>query len=72
MGCLPTLRPLFNKSKLDYRHPYQIPDDTRALTDRRFGNKIQKTTSIDLKVSGVSFGDSHIDGQLAWDVEDRG
>lgn len=71
VGCLPTLRPLFNRSKLDRPRPYQIEDDTYVLTDRHNGIKMGNITSIHPNVSRVSSGDGHLDEQIAWDVEDR-
>lgn len=69
VGCLPTLRPLFNRSKLDRTRSYQKQEDTHVLTNREMDQKIRKTTTIDMDVAAVSSDDSRSVEDNAWGVE---
>lgn len=75
VGCLPTLRPLFNRSKTDRTRPWNKQEDTYVLTDPQSNHKIRKTTSIEMDISGdsgVSSSNLHaMPYKNAWDMESR-
>lgn len=52
VGCFPTLRPLFNKKKIDQRLPYRRQKVVQAVTDWS-ENRIKKTVSIDVYESDI-------------------
>ncbi|KAI4185176.1 MAG: hypothetical protein L6R41_004285 [Letrouitia leprolyta] len=67
VGCLPTLRPLFNKKKIDQRLPYRRQKVIHAMTD--WGeNRIKKTVSIDVCNSEVEPEKSPCEAQSVEEV----
>ncbi|MCJ1229370.1 hypothetical protein MMC12_006036 [Toensbergia leucococca] len=70
VGCLPTLRPLFNQARLNRERAPRKQDDTYILTDQQSGDRIRKTTTISIKTLDPASGDPSFTSNI-WNFDGR-